>query len=258
MDNGNSQYRWIQLIDRSTKAHRFARFYYRPGTPTQFYNEFLGKDYSMTKYYDKAIRLGLPKCPMPVFFVFDLEEAISAFPDRCYYSNGNMQKSSTSSFKVIDEPDMIDGYGVYDDYDKDAKQQEFLVEGEVDLSKLSSLQIFCCDEEQCNLLKKAVSESPLLHRISVNRKVYEFQNKQLYFDEEGDELIINTDFKDEFVFRVLYTEKIPVIVNKDDISRQKGKSIFLNEKVDIKKDVPFEIYFEVTIPRSERWLIYKN
>lgn len=248
----------LGVIDRSTKAHRFARFYYRPGTPTQFYNEFLGKDYSLTKYYDKAIRLGLPKCPMPVFFVFDLEEAISAFPDRCYYSNGNMQKSSTSSFKVIDEPDMIDGYGVYDDYDKDAKQQEFLVEGEVDLSKLSSLQIFCCDEEQCNLLKKAVSESPLLHRISVNRKVYEFQNKQLYFDEEGDELIINTDFKDEFVFRVLYTEKIPVIVNKDDISRQKGKSIFLNKKVDIKKDVPFEIYFEVTIPRSERWLIYKN
>lgn len=246
------------VIDRSTKAHKFARFYYRPGTPTQFYNEFLGKDHSMTKYYEKAMRLGLPKCPMPVFFVFDLEDAISTFPDKCYYSNGNMQKSSTSSFKVIDEPDMIDGYGVYDDYDKDAKQQEFLVEGELDLSKLSSLQIFCCDDEQCNLLKNAVKGSPLSYRISVNRNVYEFQNKQLYFEEEVDELKINTDFKNEFDFRVDYLDKTPNIVNKDNISRQKGRSIFLNEKVDIKKDVPFEIYFEVTIPRNESWLIYKN
>lgn len=245
------------VIDRSSKAHRFARFYYRPGTPTQFYNEFLGKDHTL-KYYEPARKLGLPKCPMPVFFVFDLEEAISLFPDKCYYSNGNMQKDSTTFYKVIEDPSMIDGDGVYDQYNKNAKQQEFLVDGELDLSRLSSLQIYCCDEKQCRLLKKAVKNSPLSHRITVNRSVYEFKNKQLFFSEGNEELIIETNYEDDYEFRVSYTKDTPEIVNIQNIKRQKGNSVYLSSEVDIKKSVPFEIYFEVTQPRSANWLIYSN
>lgn len=29
---------------------------------------------------------GLPMCPMPVFFKFDLQEVLAKHPDLCYYS----------------------------------------------------------------------------------------------------------------------------------------------------------------------------
>lgn len=80
-------------VYRTSKAHRFARFYFAPQSPTQFYNECLGKDSDDHRYYNKAVGLGLPKCPMPVFLVFDVEELLTVMPEKCYYSNGNMQKT---------------------------------------------------------------------------------------------------------------------------------------------------------------------
>lgn len=79
-------------VHRRDTAHHYARFYYRPQTPTQYYNEALGEDSHSsrerwvfggydyrgrkiwnsyiecptTKYW-RAQRLGSPKCPMPVF-----------------------------------------------------------------------------------------------------------------------------------------------------------------------------------------------
>lgn len=245
------------VITRTNKAHRFARFYYRPGTPTQFYNEFLGKDHTL-EYYNSAVRLGLPKCPMPVFFVFDIEEIVSTFPNLCYYSNGNMQKDATSYFKIIDNPKMIDGIGVYDNYNKDAKQQEFLVDGELDFSKLSKIDIFCCDEEQCELLKNAVKGSPLVSRISVNSVLYEFTNKQLQFNDSDEEIEISSNYDDSYEFRISYDDEVPILINKENVSRQKEKNIYVNNMVDIRKDVPFRVFFEVSQPRFGSWLIYDN
>lgn len=85
-------------INRTSKAHRFTRFYFAPKSPTQFYNECLGKDDNM-QYYSRALNLGLPKCPMPVFFVFDIQELLMAMPEKCYYSDGNMQKDATRAIK---------------------------------------------------------------------------------------------------------------------------------------------------------------
>ena len=66
------------VVNRSEKAHPYARFYYRTGTQTQFYNECLGKQKD-TKYYQKALGLGLPMCPMPVFFKFDKKQWYKVF-----------------------------------------------------------------------------------------------------------------------------------------------------------------------------------
>ena len=51
-----------------------ARFYFTSKSPTQFYNECLGKDHTMVTII-VALNLGLPKCPMPVFFI-DVEELL--------------------------------------------------------------------------------------------------------------------------------------------------------------------------------------
>lgn len=84
---------------------------------------------------------------MPVFFIFDVEELLMAMPDKCYYSNGNMQKDSSRCFKVTEEPNRIKAREIYfNSFDTfDERQQEFLVEGEVDFSKLKNVAICCYD-----------------------------------------------------------------------------------------------------------------
>lgn len=114
------------VINLTSKAHPFARFYYRPKSLTQFYNECLGKDSSCGEekyrlvgydyngkkiwqkywksYYDNAQALNLPKCPIPIFMEFDVSEVIEKMPELCYYSNGNLQRGSAQIFKVTDSP----------------------------------------------------------------------------------------------------------------------------------------------------------
>ncbi len=148
--------------------------------------------------------------------------------------------------------------GVYDNYNKDAKQQEFLVDGELDFSKLSKIDIFCCDEEQCELLKNAVKGSSLVSRISVNSVLYEFTNKQLQFNDSDEEIEISSNYDDSYEFRISYDDEVPILINKENVSRQKEKNIYVNNMVDIRKDVPFRVFFEVSQPRFGSWLIYDN
>ena len=125
------------VIGLTSKAHPFARFYYRPKSLTQFYNECLGKDSSCGEkkyrlvgyneygkkiwetywesYYEKAQALSLPKCPIPIFMEFDISEVIKKMPDLCYYSNGNLQRGSAQIFKVTDSPsNLATEYMYYD------------------------------------------------------------------------------------------------------------------------------------------------
>lgn len=248
-------------VHRTAKAHRFARFYFAPKSPTQFYNECLGKDESDYKYYRKAINLGLPKCPLPVFFVFDIEELLMTIPDKCYYSNGNMQKDSSRSFKVIEEPNRIKAREIYiNSWDTfDERQQEFLVEGELDFSKLNKIRICCYDDYQAKMLKKELSGSQWEDIISIDRSLYEHCNKELRYEESDESIRISTNnYRHPFEFKVVYASGVPTIINKNMVLRQRNNNIFLKDSVEINKDVPFEVYFETKEPRVESWLIFKN
>ena len=246
---------------RTNKAHKFARFYFAPLSPTQFYNECLGKDSDDRQYYRRAYNLGLPKCPLPVFFVFDIEELLMAMPEKCFYSNGNMQKDSSKYFQVTVDPTRLRAKDIYKRAgNKEEKQQEFLVEGEVDLSRISSLNIYCFDEYQKEMLCNQIKGSPLISRIAVGGgALYQRTNKKLEFDEYNDELEIDTNYVDNFEFRIKYDgTDVPTVVNKERVIRQKGNDIYVNKRVILKKDIPFEVYFEVKNPRPGSWLIFKN
>lgn len=247
-------------VHRTNKAHRFARFYFMPKSPTQFYNECLGKDCSDRKYYERAYNLGLPKCPMPVFFIFDVEELLMAMPDKCYYSNGNMQKDSSHCFKVTEEPNRIKAREIYiNSFDTfDERQQEFLVEGEVDFSKLKNVAICCYDSFQAEMLREELQGTQWEDVVSEGPALFEHKNKELFFNDSADTIIINTDYMNPFEFKVSYTDNVPTIVNKNDVIRQRGHDIYMSSMVEIKKDVPFEVFFEVNSPRLGSWLIYKN
>lgn len=247
-------------VHRTSAAHRFARFYFMPKSPTQFYNECLGKDSSDRKYYERAYNLGLPKCPMPVFFIFDIEELLMAMPDKCYYSNGNMQKDSSTYFKVIQEPNRIKAKEIYiNSFDTfNERQQEFLVDGELDFSKLKNVEICCYDSFQAEMLREELKDTPWEETVAENPNLYEHQNKELIFKDSVDSIRISTDYICPFEFRVSYSENVPTIVNKNNVIRQRGNNIYLSSLVEIRKDVPFEVYFEVNSPRYGSWLIYKN
>lgn len=246
-------------VNRTNKAHRFARFYFMPKSPTQFYNECLGKDQT-DKYFQKAKKNGLPKCPMPVFFVFDIEELLMTIPDKCYYSNGNMQKDSSSYFKVIEEPNKIKAREIYiNSFDTfNERQQEFLVDGEVDFSKLNNIRICCYDEYQASVLKKEVSGTQWEDIISVDKSLYERCNKTLFFYDGSESIRISTNYMSPYEFKISYSDGTPVIVNKENVIRQRGNNIFVASSIEVEKDKPFEIYFEVNTPKYNSWLIYRN
>lgn len=247
-------------VHRTGKAHGFARFYFMPKSPTQFYNEFLGKDID-DKYYRRALNLGLPKCPLPVFFIFDIQELLSVMPDLCYYSNGNMQKDSSKCFKVVENPNRIKAREIYiNNYETfDERQQEFLVEGELDFSKLKNVQICCFDSFQGEMLKQELKGTKWENVVSVDPSLYEHENKELFFKEDSETIEIKTNYHCPFEFRVSFTgSQVPEIVNANNVIRQRGKNIYVSNFVQIKRSVPYQVYFEVNSPNIGSWLIYNN
>lgn len=247
-------------VHRTSRAHRFARFYFRPQSPTQFYNECLGRDETMTKY-ERTRDLNHPKCPLPVFFVFDVEEMLTIMPDKCYYSTGNMQSKNTQCFRVVDNPKMLDVKGIYisgysnDPKVKNARQQEFLVEDEVDLSRLNSLRICCYDDFQKEMLCEAIKDSPLVDRVEVDESLYYRTNRELTYYVDSSHVEISTDTHDEHQYKVVYENAIPDVLNPNNVVWERGNEMRFENKVSISLNHPFKIFYE---SYGKQWLIYNN
>ncbi|MFY0531629.1 DarT ssDNA thymidine ADP-ribosyltransferase family protein [Nannocystis pusilla] len=115
------------LIHRtSDDVKQFARFYFRPLTPTQWHNECLGR----RKGEIQAL------CPVPVFFRVNLEDVLRENGAGCAVSNGNMAASASRYGNSASFLDFFDSEHVYRAFGEiDLKtyfracQQEFLVHG---------------------------------------------------------------------------------------------------------------------------------
>lgn len=257
------------VVHRSAKAHPYARFYYRTGTQTQFYNECLGKQRN-TKYYQRALSNGLPMCPMPVFFKFDLQEVLSKRANLCSYSTGNLQTNWASVYRIIDDPYNIDAVHLYsqNNYDevvRDKKQQEFLVKNEFDFSDINDYQIICYDREETEILRSIFKDDPICEHIFSRYEaedVFEHENPQLLFDIENGELSINTRYNGDYTFQIESNNITKVKVhNTKDIKAEKKNIIQLFNAVSVELgDTPFEVYYVNMSPaaRSPRWLVYKH
>ncbi len=238
------------VIDLRHDAHDFARFYFRPHTPTQFYNEFLGKNTNAgynsknlgwVSWYEKARGLGFPKCPVPIFFRFSLKEVLFANENKCCISNGNMQTSSTK-FGSIDK--MIDKFGFEDlyytpqqyatkeDYNRyrNYAQQEFLVKDELSFNDLFDFEIICPSEADRTLLINLLGNEhkDILPKIVVDRRYYNNENPRVRIEEEDSELHISTNFSGEgyFVLNGTSDMKEMEILVGDVTKTSKDKIIF--------------------------------
>ncbi|MEI6310784.1 MAG: DarT ssDNA thymidine ADP-ribosyltransferase family protein [Bacteroidota bacterium] len=238
------------VVHLRNDAHDYARFYFRPHTPTQFYNEFLGKNtsdgydsknYGWVSWYEKARGLGFPKCPIPIFFRFSLQEVLFKDEEQCCISNGNMQTGSTqfgSIAKMINKFGFEDlyytpqQYATKEDYNRyrNYAQQEFLVKDELSFNDLSDFEIVCPSASDRDLLLNLIGSEhkDIFTHIVVDSSYYNNENPRVRIDEEETELHISTSFKGSGYFVLNGTSDLREMeILSGDVNKiDKGKIVF--------------------------------
>lgn len=285
-------------VHRRDTAHHYARFYYRPQTPTQYYNEALGEDSHSSKMrhvfggydyrgkkiwdsyiecpttkYWRAQRLGSPKCPMPVFFEFDLREILNHCLNECYYSTGNMQGDNSQVISIVDNPNRLNTIFLYStiedgiDTYKAYSQQEFLVWNELDFSCLKNLRIVCYNEEQAELLKMQLGDDPICNCITTNAttssgiSIFHRTNRTLSIDVTDETLCFSTNYRDpsSIVIECADIDSLN-IVDKSHITNISNGKIQAYPSISfIKPSIPIIVRFMDTQKYdSNSWVIYSN
>lgn len=286
------------VVTRSNLAHPYARFYFRPCTPTQYYNEALGADSQLGYYnkrgewkskYPKAIGLGLPKCPIPVFFRFDIEEVLAQMPELCFYSDRNMQSNNPNVYAVMAHPNHLGVEELYStmqdafeasiasgEYNRSVhlneiekvmhySQQEFLVKSEFDFSKLKSLLIICYDKQYTEFLREVFKDDPICEKIvnddSVYEVLFERENRSVCLKKQDASYSLSSNFMDEHYFRIS-SDTLPSIgfdVSSAHVVKDNGKELILTGTIKwTKTENPFNVYFVDPNARTKEWLIYSN
>ncbi len=160
----------------NSQVKNFARFYFRPKTPTQYYNEGLGKE---TKNFD------LPQCPVPIFFKIKIEEVLDKFSENCFVSNGNLRwyprTQIGNSYDFLRSFDFINLYKSYAECGRwaflSASQQEFVVKDELDLSRLTSVEIICRSKNDKDTLQNLIGiDNSYCSQITVDPSFYYNEN----------------------------------------------------------------------------------
>ena len=262
------------VVNRRDTSHDFARFYFRPQTPTQFYNENLGKDYTDEDYFLKAKTLGLPKCPIPIFFKFDLQEILLKNPEKCYISNGNMQsnwakfgpiKQMMSRFKYEDLFSTV--YNTSDDNFKtylNCSQQEFLIQEELDFSGVNNFDIIAPTKEDKKQLKRLLSPDTIAEKISVdtNKSMYHRKNRSINYSFEDGVFEISSDYEGNGsrsgTFIVELDDSAAEIIS-GSISHKEENKIFAypDLKLSVTKNESFRVLFRDNIKNTE-WEVFKT
>ncbi len=236
------------VVHLRDEAHDYARFYFRPHTPTQFYNEFLGKnttdgynssDFGWVSWYEKARGLGFPKCPIPIFFKFSIQDVLFKNEKQCCISNGNMQTGSTqfgSVEKMINKFGFDDlyytpeQYATKEDYNRyrNYAQQEFLVKDEFSFEDLTDFEIICPSDVDRTLLINLLGQEnrDIFSKILVDRSYYNNENPRVRIEEEEFELHIKTEFSGQGYFVLSGTSKEIEILSGDVSKIDKDKIIF--------------------------------
>lgn len=268
------------VIDLRHDAHDYARFYFRPHTPTQFYNEFLGKNTTdgyesrqngWVSWYEKARGLGFPKCPVPIFFKFSLKEVLFKNEIKCCISNGNMQTGSTKfgSIKTMVNKFGFDDlyytpeqYATKEDYKRyrNYAQQEFLVKEELSFNNIIDFEIVCPTEEDRTLLINLLGQEQkdIFSKITVDWSYYNNENPRISVEEEESKLHISTNFKGKGYFVLNGTSEVKDIeILAGDVSKTDKDKIIFNSYISIGK-IKQNIRLNYIDESDRSWFIYKN
>ena len=268
------------VVHLRNDAHDYSRFYFRPHTPTQFYNEFLGKNTTdgydgrngWVSWYERARGLGFPKCPIPIFFRFSLQEILFKYDNRCCVSNGNMQTRSTM-FGGIEE--MIDKFGFDDlfytpaqyatkeDYNRyrNYAQQEFLVNKELDFSNLTNIEIVCSSDADRTLLINLLGQEQknIFSKIVVDNSYYNRENPRIKVDDNEDELHISTNFSGEGFFVLNGSDNMKELeVLSGDLNSLDNDAIIFKSHISIENKLNKDITLRFIDESNRDWFVYST
>lgn len=269
------------VVHLRNDAHDYARFYFRPNTPTQFYNEFLGKNTTdgynnkndvWVSWYEKARGLGFPKCPIPIFFKFSIKEVLFKNEKQCCISNGNMQTSSTQ-FGSIEK--LINKFGFEDLYYtpperfatkenfnryRNYAQQEFLVKDELSFNDLSNFEIICPSITDRTLLINLLggAHKDIFSKIIVDKSYYNNENPRVKIEEEREELHISTNFTGSGYFVLSGTSDIKKVeIISGDVNKIENNKIIFNSYISL-GNVTQNIKLDFVDESGRNWFIYEN
>ena len=217
--------------------------------------------------------MGSPKCPMPVFFEFDLREVLNKCLDKCYYSTGNMQKDNSLVISVADNPNKLNTANLYatiedgiDTY-KAYSQQEFLVWNELDFSQLESYRIICYNEEQAELLKMQLGDEPICNHITTDSytdsgiNVFHRTNRTISVEETEEDICFSTNYRDpsSIIIECEDIDKLEITDKSNITDISKGKIQAYPSISLVKPSIPITVRFmDLQKYASNSWVIYSN
>lgn len=242
---GNS---FIQSTQEVIK--NYARFYFRPKTPTQYYNERLGK---CTKMGD------LSQCPVPIFFKFSLSEVLKTHKGRCYISNGNLRHYPQTNFgNTYDFLKQVNFNNLYSEYGNCelktyliASQQEFIVEGELDFSIIKDYEIICPDEHSRSSLLSLIDVNSLEPvKVIIDNSYYYADNPTIYINYEADKISISKS-------NVKIPGKLLIKTEINISDKTVSQEIETDDRVKISSpDNPNVKIFYINTVTGTKWLIF--
>lgn len=167
------------IAQTDNERKEYARFYFRPKTPTQHYVENLGRaEDSIAKIHSD------PLCPVPVFFIFPLEEIIDSID--WSVSIGSLASPQVEYGNTIDILSRFDFDGVYKQLGEIsanrfivASQQEFLVKDELNLSNVDYRLGVQNEQAKQSLLTMLNDNQTWESRIIIDATLYQNENPRV-------------------------------------------------------------------------------
>ena len=264
------------VVHSRIEAHKFARFYFRPHTQTQFYNEFLGVDINMGferngerhSWYQKEYRyLDFPKCPTPIYFEFSLQEVLFKMFEKCNVSTGNMQRNRSKygnieqMIHLFNFEDLFINPGmVREEWKKfgEFAQQELMIQNEFDFSNINYFKIICASSEDRKLLIQLLGADSIdvMKNIIVDRLYYRNENPSIEHNVSDDEICISSKKQADGYF-ILTTENASYleIIDGDLIKREDQKVTF---KSFIKIKNQSNIVVKYVDEINQEWFVFSN
>jgi len=213
-----------QVIDMTkTEARSCARFYFRPLTPTQYYNE--GFKHTQLRYDQDENA----NTPVPIFFLFDLEKLLSLpgvqFSEQKQSGYGSMLKSGEEAFAKLNFDYIysrgFENIGVVKSY----RHAEILHQNSLNIDSCISHVLCRNDLERITLLNLLKKKSPkAFHKY---KNIIKTHNSRDLFENNG-MFITGCQYHDG-VISVSFTDSY---AKKDYIRRSKEKN-----QVETLKDV---------------------
>ncbi|TYO69962.1 DarT ssDNA thymidine ADP-ribosyltransferase family protein [Rossellomorea marisflavi] len=170
------------LSNTEDKWKEYARFYFRPKTPTQYYNEGFKNEDMIQRDKVKA------HCPVPIFFLFNSLAMLSK--EESHFTNGNLARnpeiySKGSEFKLMPFENIYhDDWRNFTEQITFNRHAELIIKNECDLVNLEYIVCRSQAEKETliNLIEGDNSGTIPKNKILVRPSLNMFYRKRFYIE----------------------------------------------------------------------------